>query len=1041
MYRFIYLLLLVLVTSSSLFANETKVTLELKWLHQFQFAGFYMAKEKGFYRDAGLDVEIIDGYMKDNISDVKSGKVDFSVGDSSLVIERSLGFPLVALGVVFQDSPLVWLTRADSNITKPSDLIGKRVISSTKGNDTELKVLLQQSGVDPDQIKFVDTPFSLDALINKKVDLYPVYRSNEPFIMKNRGIDYRIIDPAEYGVYFYSDILFTSQSMLHRHPKEVKSFTQASFKGWEYVFDNLEESVDLVMQKYNPQNKTREHILFEAHELKKFARYPFFKPGHMHDEYWEHIIALYDKIGVMHSKIDLDTFLYDMKGSQDNVWLLRAVYVLIAFLLLLSILFFSAKKYNKILHEKISFRTKELNKLNADLELIVAQKTWELEKEKENLIKAESIAHFGSYLWHIQTDELTWSDEHYRIFGVDKETFTPTVWGFMDFVHPDDKKSVKHRLLKIVNGKSPGLETFEFRIIRIDGEERYIQSTSTIVKRDDEGEALQMIGTALDITARKKSENRLLETNKKIYQSEQRLKKAQAIAHLGNWDWDILGDEIYWSDELFRILGEEPQSFRPTLRRFMHYIPKREQKKNTMYIRRSLEGEYEHLDLQYSIKRKNGLPGYVHAFIEITRNDLGAPVYASGILLDITKEYEKTKALLQMKQELERSNISLVKAKNIAEQATRSKSSFLANMSHEIRTPLNAITGFIALLKEDETDTKKLKYLQTINNASHTLLHTINDILDFSKIESGKLEIVKTNFKPYNEIMGTAELFQAKAAQKNISFNISYDPKIPEVLFADILRIKQIISNLLSNAVKFTPKNGQISLDVQYTDNSLSISVRDNGVGIPKSKQNHIFESFSQADSTTTKEYGGTGLGLTISAQLVHMLEGELKVISGDGQGSTFFFSIPIEEGELDVEKSEQFDPNEQLEGKILLVEDIVTNQMFIGLVLEKTGLEYEIANDGIEAVEKFKVGEYDLILMDENMPRLSGRGAVEQIRDMEKSKTLKPTPIVALTANALVGDRELFINAGMDDYLSKPVELPTLIAMLHKFLGNDTTK
>ncbi len=1040
LYRFIHFILLFMLLNFSLSASETKVTLELKWLHQFQFAGFYMAKEKGFYRDAGLDVEFIEGLGQDSFKSVKSGKADFAVGTSALAIERSHGFPLVALGIIFQDSPVVWLTSTDLNISKPADFIGKTVMCTpciTEGY--ELKALFKKAGIDPTRMKYVPTTSNIDDFITKKVDIYPAYKSNEPFLLKDKGIDYQIIDPDDYDIHFFGDVLFTSEAMLHTHPEAVKAFRDASFKGWKYAFDHLEESVDLVMKKYNPQNKTREHILFEAHELQKFALYPFMEPGHMHRRQWEQIIQQYNELGMMHGSINLDTFLYDMKSSQHNVWLLRAIYILIAFLLLLSILFFSAKKYNKILHKKVSFRTKELNKLNEDLESIVAQKTWEVEREKDNLLKAESIAHFGSYLWHIQTNEITWSDEHYRIFGVNKETFNPTLSGFMNFVHPDDKQHVIDKLQEIINTKSSQLETFVFRFIREDGEERYIQSTSSITKHDNEGKALQVVGTALDITLQKKSENKLLKINKKIYQSEQRLNKAQAIAHLGNWDWDILSGEIYWSDELFRILGEETQSFKPTLRHFIHYIPKKEKKRINQYIKESLKGEYQNLDLIYSIKRKNGALGYVHAFIEITRNDLGEPIYASGILLDITKANKKTEALIQMKKELERSNASLVKAKNITDNAIRAKSSFLANMSHEIRTPLNAITGFIALLKEDETDTEKLKYLRTIDSASHTLLHTINDILDFSKLESGKFEIVKSDFKPFKEIMATAELFQAKAAEKNIVFSIIYDKKVPKVLFSDILRIKQIITNLLSNAIKFTPQNGAIDLSIAYTDNRLSVSIRDNGIGIPKDKQEYIFDSFAQADNTTTKKYGGTGLGLSISAQLIRMLNGEFNLKSTEKIGSTFSFSIPMREGHLTTEKKLDHNLNKPFKGKILLVEDIVTNQMFIGLVLERAGLKYEVANDGIEAVEKFQTETYDLILMDENMPRLNGRGAVELIRNIEKKKLLQPTPIIALTANALSGDKELFLNAGMDGYLSKPVEPTTLIAILHEFLDSHT--
>ncbi len=900
------------------FADETKVTLELKWLHQFQFAGFYMAKEKGFYRDAGLDVEILDGYMKDNCADVKSGAVDFGIGTSAIVIERSLGFGLVALGVVFQDSPIVWLSRADSNIYAPSDLIGKTMMRSRGQN--ELQLLLYKAGIDPQQIHYVPTSFTLDDLINKKVDVYPAYKSNEPFLMKEKGVDYRIIEPADYGVHFYGDVLFTSEAMLHQHPETVKSFRDASFKGWKYVFEHLEESVDLVMQHYNPQGKTREHIFFEAHELQKLSLYPFVEPGHMSPERWEQIIQMYEEMGMMHGSIDLNEFLYGMKTIDYDVWLLKVVFALAAVLLILGVLYLLSKRYNYRLRKEVMSRTQELEILNAVLETKVADKTALLLEEKENLAKAEQIAHMGSYCWNIGTGELVWSDEHYRRFGVDKATFRPTVEKFMEFVHPDDLAMVTNELKRISNNDPAASESFEFRIIHPDGSIRHIRSISSVTKRDEAGNALKIVGTGLDITKEHEAEKKRISTLNML-------------------------------------------------------------------------------------------------------NDMMA------------KEQEKTSALEQMKSELEENNVALEQAKNTAETATRAKSAFLANMSHEIRTPLNAIHGFIALLKEEETDLKKLTFLNIIDSASHTLLSTINDILDFSKLESGKLTISKTDFLPYKEIMATAELFQAKAAEKSINFSISFDPNMPEVLYSDLLRIKQVINNLLSNAIKFTPENGVISLSSEYKDYTLRIFVRDSGIGIPQSKQDKIFQCFSQAEGYTAHKYGGTGLGLSISSQLINMLEGELKVISTVGIGSTFFFSIPVREGRLRERETPQEDLNEPLDGKVLLVEDNRANQMFIGLVLQKTGLEYAIANDGIEAIEMFESGEFDLILMDENMPRLNGRGATQKIRKIEKTKMLKKTPIIALTANALTGDKELFISAGMDDYLSKPVEPKSVIALLHKFL------
>ncbi len=372
-----------------------------------------------------------------------------------------------------------------------------------------------------------------------------------------------------------------------------------------------------------------------------------------------------------------------------------------------------------------------------------------------------------------------------------------------------------------------------------------------------------------------------------------------------------------------------------------------------------------------------------------------------------------------------------------AKEASQAKSDFLANMSHEIRTPLNAILGFIDLLKEKEEDPEKLRYIHTIQNSSNALLGVINDILDFSKIESGNLFIEKVNFNTYDEFNTLADLFRAKASEKNISLTLHMDHNnMPSALVSDPLRIKQVIANLLSNAIKFSNRNGRVDLYIDYKNGYLNVAVEDNGIGIPPEKQQDIFKAFSQAETSTTRKYGGTGLGLSISSRLVQMLGGELKLYSEPNVLTRFYFSIPVEIGEYkSPTQIQQIDTDAIAGKKILLVEDNKANQMYMSLLLKKFKLEFDIANDGREAIQAFEKHRYDLILMDENMPNLNGIEATKVILDIEKSKKLPHTPIIALTANALKGDRERFMNAGMDEYLTKPVNKTQLLEIFTKFM------
>ena len=400
-----------------------------------------------------------------------------------------------------------------------------------------------------------------------------------------------------------------------------------------------------------------------------------------------------------------------------------------------------------------------------------------------------------------------------------------------------------------------------------------------------------------------------------------------------------------------------------------------------------------------------------------------------GSISDITNIKDTQKELLQQKEN--------------AQASSRAKSEFLANMSHEVRTPLNAIMGFIELLQENETDKTKQKYLNIINSSSKSLLDIINDILDFSKIESGNLSIDKIDFNPVAEFKLTKKLFKARFDEKSIRFHTSHGD-FPLSLNGDILRIKQVINNLLSNAIKFTPKNKNIYLDIEHNDGKLYVNVKDEGIGISNQYQENIFEAFTQEDSSTTRKYGGTGLGLTISYKLVEAMGGELKLKSKLEHGSEFYFTIPLEKGKQIIEQSKT-DLSTELKAHILVVEDNKANQMFMKVVLKKMGLTFDIVNDGVEAYKAFELltnikknkSKYDIILMDENMPNMGGVESTKKILNIEKDLGLKHTPIIALTANALKGDRERFICAGMDEYITKPVNKVELYNILGKFLND----
>lgn len=444
-------------------------------------------------------------------------------------------------------------------------------------------------------------------------------------------------------------------------------------------------------------------------------------------------------------------------------------------------------------------------------------------------------------------------------------------------------------------------------------------------------------------------------------------------------------------------------------------------------------------DTQIIISSSFNEPRYLKQAIDIGVSDyITKPLDLKHLLGAFDKIVQNLYTKYELNQkyiELQELNKELQIQTKKAEEFSKAKSDFLADMSHEIRTPLNAIMGFIDLLKIENRGRKALEYVNIIDSSSKSLLKIIEDILDFSKIESGKLDIDKIDFKTKDELKEITHLFRARCLEKDISLSLIFNDNLPEIINADPLRIKQVISNLLSNAVKFTDKGKNIKVSIDFKEDHLNVSVLDEGKGIASDKLEHIFEKFSQEESSTSRNFGGTGLGLAISRKLVKLMGGNLKIKSEIGKGSEFYFSIPAKAGNTIEEMEDNFNDFNFNGKKILLVEDNKSNRLLMKIILEEMKFDINIASDGFEAIEAFKTNRYDLILMDENMPNMNGIEATKAILELEKENGLRHTPVIALTASALKDDREKFLRAGMDEYLTKPLDAKKLSKMLYVFL------
>ena len=439
-------------------------------------------------------------------------------------------------------------------------------------------------------------------------------------------------------------------------------------------------------------------------------------------------------------------------------------------------------------------------------------------------------------------------------------------------------------------------------------------------------------------------------------------------------------------------------------------------------------------------------------FLEI-KFKKGGSTKAAGVLavertlsrrIDIPDITERKQAENELKRMNESLRISAARESELADQANKAseaKSQFLANMSHEIRTPMNAIIGFSDLLAEEELTDEQIKNVNIIREAGHNLLNLINNILDFSKIEADKLDVKIVDCSLDKLLDSVCSSMELKAREKGIEFVIIENGNLPAQIRTDPARLHECLVNLAANAVKFTEKGHvyiKVSIEARDGRPYIRFDVEDTGIGIPPEKQKIIFEAFEQGDGSNTRKYGGTGLGLTIAKKFAELLGGNITLTSEKGKGSVFTLVIPANIATANQPPRDknsagpESDINNKagLSGNILVAEDIESNQMLMKALLGKMGLKMTFANNGKEAVDKVNSQNFDLVLMDINMPQMDGYEATRTMRN----NGIK-IPIVALTSNAMEGDRKKCIEAGCDDYLPKPVIHTKLVAILNKFL------
>jgi PAS domain S-box-containing protein len=583
---------------------------------------------------------------------------------------------------------------------------------------------------------------------------------------------------------------------------------------------------------------------------------------------------------------------------------------------------------------------------------------------------------------------------------------------------------------------SEGLETF----LRVNERAPYLPIV-VLTGSEDDALALQSVREgAQDYLVKGVSSNMLLKSlryalerkrgQEALRLSQAQLAEAQRVAHVGSFVWDIGDSSPQWSEELYRIFGLDPSvASTPSSIDTMIHPDDRAEARRVMDEAMATARPFT---LQNRIVRPDGEVRVLDTRGEVLTDVTGKPTRLLGVSQDIT-EWKRAEDVLR---ERER---ELRAARDQAIQASESKSQFLANMSHEIRTPMNGVLGMAHLLMEGETDPQKRTYLRALKESGHNLLAIINDILDFSKVEAGQLELERIEVD-LPELVDTAvALFASQAKEKGLELDCAVEPDVPLTVLGDPVRVRQVLINLLSNAVKFTDA-GRVAVSVRRAGaDNIRFEVTDTGIGIQPADHERILDPFGQADSSTTRRFGGTGLGIPICRQLVSLMDGSFDYMSKVGEGSTFSFEIPLPPaGSRPVRLLPDLEPGAPFkaagEGAIqtvLLAEDNQVNRLVAEAMLRSMGYEVDVAVNGAEAVAAVCRKPYAFVLMDCLMPEMDGYEATARIR--REGGRVGATPVIALTALAMKGDREKCLVAGMDEYLSKPLSPTALVGSLER--------
>jgi PAS domain S-box-containing protein len=648
----------------------------------------------------------------------------------------------------------------------------------------------------------------------------------------------------------------------------------------------------------------------------------------------------------------------------------------------------------------------------------------ELWESRERLHLAKTAAYIGIYDFNISTGTIQWDQLVRNLWGIGPEE-PVTYETFIVGVHPDDRAATQAAVDRALKPTGDGRFHSAYRVVsRADGATHWVEATGQV--SFEQGHPVRFIGTLQDISDRVRTEQALRE-------SEEKFRAVFEGAVESIYVHDLQGRFLDANKKGYERLGYTKEEL---MRMSPQDIDDNKNKVNELIQRILKEGS---LTFETVHMRKDGSRFPVEINSQVIQYGGGRAIL--GVVRDITERKVNEKALRDLANELED---KVNERTSELVQANRAKDEFLANMSHEIRTPLAGVFGITEVLLQHDRSDPVREDLEMIRSSAASVLALINDLLDLSRIERGEIEFINKSCNIRYLIDKLVQQYAMQAREKHIAFEHSVNPEVPEQVLCDPDRLGQVLKNLLFNAIKFTAR-GSVRLYVQAEEQlgqsdqltRLSFTVSDTGIGMPKAKINQIFQRFTQLDHSYSKRFAGAGLGLAISKQLVELMGGEISVESEEGKGSTFVFSLELEKvNPIPKEQLPEITLADLPPRTVLLAEDNSVNRLFLKRALTSAGHIVDEAENGIVALEKLQGKRFDFVLMDIQMPEMDGIEATRRIRSGKHGRP--DIPIIALTAYAMKGDREKFLEGGMDGYVTKPVDFGELSRVIAEVCENE---